>query len=113
MLAVEHGVDEDFSPDGRYLVYGVRSPFQPDMNFFVRDLTSRGAAPAKVMTVLDVDFPVWSPDANKMAFIQRNDDGSKQLTVLDVERLTLSKIANDGDSPRWFPDSKRLLYLAP
>jgi hypothetical protein len=107
---IENGSEAVFSPNRRYLVYGVRPPFQPDATVFILDLAAPTSDPAKLTTVRGFDDQTWSPDSRRMAFIQRNEDGTRQLMVLDTKSLDIAKVADNADNPQWFPDSKRLLF---
>jgi hypothetical protein len=62
------------------------------------------------------NFPAWSPDEKKIAFLVgdlEDDPPDWKLCVYDVKRRELEVLARRA-CPRiaWLPDSKRLLYLS-
>ena len=59
-------------------------------------------------------LPRLSPDGTRVATIIRNEDGTDDIWVLDLERDIPTRITNAGDnhSPTWTPDGSTLIYAS-
>jgi Tol biopolymer transport system component len=59
-------------------------------------------------------LPRLSPDGTSVATIIRNEDGTDDIWVLDLERDIPTRITNAGDnhSPTWTPDGSTLIYAS-
>lgn len=107
------------SPDGRQFVVTVTN-----YNMKTNDPTTRLWLNDRPLTTADASSgqPAWSPDGKKLAFV-RKPGGNKvkfadqpQLYVIpadggEAERLT--ELPLGVADPRFFPDGKRIAFLAP
>jgi hypothetical protein len=109
-----------FSPDGRRLVYGARTPNgSDDGRLSLMTIPVQGGSPTEVVGSDDAFgafAPDWSPDGRLFAFARnfRPGDvavlpagGGTAKTV--VRQLSTSILAG----PRWSPDSRWIVYHAP
>ena len=59
-------------------------------------------------------YPTWSPDGKKIAFVSNRNKGRNQIWVIDVDGKNSIRLT-DGASdsyPDWSPDGKTILYDA-
>ena len=52
----------------------------------------------------------WSPDGRSIAGTSRFSPTRDRLVFLDVASASVRTLAEDGKSPTWLPDSRRLLF---
>jgi Tol biopolymer transport system component len=101
---ISAGVYPVWSPDARRIAAAF------DEGVFVLDVSS---SPAKVLERFppDIDFRPfsWSPDGRWIAGSARY-ASRDELIVLDLLERTRRVIAQDGSSPAWLPDGRRLLF---
>ncbi len=111
-----------FSPDGRQIVYCVRSteenPEKPG-EYFVRQhlwiATTDRSTPPRQLTRGDVTAtqPAWHPKGTHLAFT-RTIEGKPQIWILPViaggEAYPLTKNPGGARNPRWSPDGKSILF---
>jgi serine/threonine-protein kinase len=83
--------------------HGLRT-LNPD-NGQVKDLSAVGAG--------DFDFPLWSPDGKKLAFVKGRDDARAVYTSnLDGSgAVRFSPTGQTATNPAWSPDGQHLAYL--
>jgi Tol biopolymer transport system component len=112
-LIPKEAYPDDFSPDGRYLLYG-----QPRLNAFeiwALDLKEPGATPTSLMKdVTLADEPRMAPNGAWVAY-HSNETGGAQVYVMPFppngEKWQVSKAG--GAQPRWSTDGNELFFLDP
>ncbi len=114
------------SPDGRWVVYVVRSiepkaEAKDDWEYHTHLwlAATDGSAPPRQLTrgARSNTAPVWSPDGQRIAFVRRTDlPGEKtQIHVLNLaggEAQAWTKLDTGAAGPRWSPDGMRLLFTS-
>ncbi|HEY0863849.1 MAG TPA: S9 family peptidase [Lacunisphaera sp.] len=110
------------SPDGKYVVYVVRSietkPGMKDDWQYQTQLwlaATDGQTPARPLTFGSArnSSPVWSPDGTRIAFVRSVEKEKPQIYVLALtggEALPLTKLDTGAGSPRWSPDGSTILF---
>lgn len=119
---MEHGACQpSWSPDGSQLVF--ISPCERRAEFFetayressLYVINVDGTGLKNLTTVPGSDFdPAWSPDGTRIAFTSVR-DGYKQIYVLDVNSLAITRLTNTGadiesSQPAWSPDGNSIIY---
>ncbi len=101
-----HSTFSDFTFSGRIVF---QSNSDGDNEIYL--LSSKGTQKLTDNTWED-EYPVWSPDAKKIAFTA-NPKGNYDIFIMnpdgsEVEAVTSSQ--NDEKEPAWFPEGKRLIF---
>ncbi len=105
------------SPDGRSIVYPVRSADWKANRFDTELwLARQGEAPFQLTRTADgsSDSPAWSPDGKWIAFLAGR-DGKQQVWAIRAdggEALPVTKHAEAVQAFRWSPDGKRIAFRA-
>ncbi|CAM2010904.1 S9 family peptidase [Acanthopleuribacter pedis] len=107
------------SPDGRWVVY-TQTVFSTDTNNRDSDLwlvPSDGTAPPRRLTWRKGgdSSPVWRPDSGAVLFKSKRGDGPSQYHLLPMnggEARPLTNLPVSPSAAQWFPDGKRLLFMA-
>lgn len=112
------------SPDGKWVVYVVRSiepkPEAKDDWVYQTNLWLVAAdgrsAPRQLTRGTNAAAPVWSPAGDRIAFVRSAGEKEKpQIWVLPFaggEATPLTKIETGASAPRWSPDGQRLLFTS-
>jgi dipeptidyl aminopeptidase/acylaminoacyl peptidase len=104
----------DMSPDGRTVAYGTMSHVLQDPDILALPLVGDRKASALVQTDKPEGMLQFSPDGRWMAYLSFEEDRSEvfvQAYPPTGGRYQVSVAG--GISPRWRPDGKEILYLAP
>ena len=112
------------SPDGRRVVYAVKSiepraetPGEWDYRTHLWIAATDGSSPPRQLTFgagADAD-PVWSPQGDRLAFTRAAERGRGQVYLLPLEggeAAPLTKVETGASRPRWSPDGKRILFTS-
>jgi TolB protein len=97
----------DVSPDGNSLVL-ISNRVAGHWNIWKMSLGTRG------MTQLtngrnDSIEPAWSPDGQRIAFVQYDKDVHPYVWIMDEDGRNTVQLA-PGRSPDWAPDGERIVY---
>lgn len=110
------------SPDGRWVVYVVRSieakPGMKDDWQYQTQLwlaATDGKTPPRPLTFGTArnSSPVWSPSGDRIAFVRGVEKEKPQIYVLALtggEAMPLTKLDTGAGSPRWSPDGTKILF---
>ena len=110
------------SPDGRRVVYAVKSiepradtPGEWDYRTHLWIAATDGSAPPRQLTfgAGNDGEPVWSPQGDRLAFTRSAERGRGQVYLLPLdggEAAPLTKAETGAARPRWSPDGKRILF---
>jgi len=85
------------SPDGRFLVYGVRKANGPDSDLFLLSLEDGQEVPL-VQTPADDSKPVWTPNGKKVLFLsdRTGTRGFWTIDVVDGKPRGVPQLVKDG-----------------
>jgi Tol biopolymer transport system component len=109
----------DWSPDGEWIVWVRTVPTNATQVELMRiDGSERHPISGETQITESVlREPIWSPDGNRIAYIERNLDGTGALYVVNIEGAILAQLhlptGIDAERPAWSPDSRTLAYCAP
>jgi Tol biopolymer transport system component len=106
---------QDWSSDGRYLLYEDREPRgERKVTVMIRPLFGERKSSPFLQRGADFGSERFSPDGKWIAFTAE-DSGRSEIYVAPVENSTARvQVSNSGgDDPRWRKDGKELFYLAP
>jgi dipeptidyl-peptidase-4 len=103
-----------WSPDGTRLIYIVASPdIKTPPVIRIRDVRSgsdgelfRARAQVRGSRSRPISEIVWSPQGNRIAFINGGD-----LWIADANGGRPFRIASDADDPQWSPNGTRIAYV--
>ncbi|MCR4408427.1 MAG: DPP IV N-terminal domain-containing protein [Anaerolineae bacterium] len=59
--------------------------------------------------------PAWSPDGSRLAFMAEQEDGNKEIYVMDVDGSHVENLTNNPAAeadPSWSPDGKKILFIS-
>jgi Tol biopolymer transport system component len=111
----------DFSPDGRFLIYDDHTAQRQDLYVLPLDAPAGGERmPIPfVVTPADETFGQFSPDGKWIAY-SSDESGRREVYVQGFapERIPATGVGKwtisiaGGDKPRWSADGKELFYLA-
>lgn len=112
------------SPDGRWVVYVVRSiepkPDAKDDWAYRTQLwlaAVDGKTPPRPLTfgAAGNSSPVWAPAGDRLAFVRSIEKEKPQLYVLPLaggEAMRLTKLDTGAARPRWSPDGTKILFTS-
>src|SRR6516165_2320088 len=105
------------SPDGRFVVYQVRSTNWEDDSFDTQiwvAMVPTGERYQLTSSKKSSMDPKWSPDGRRLAFISDR-DGKRQIYLISAtggEATALTSVENGVSSFRWAPDGRRIAFTA-
>jgi TolB protein len=98
-----------FSPDGKHIAY--RSMGASEQGLRIMNLDDRSTV--QITTEWD-NFPVWSPDGSRIAFVRKTGDNFQIFTIRpdgkDLKQLTDTHGIDAHLA--WSPDGKRILFTS-
>ena len=100
------------SPDERHIAFGDDRAGTLDLWIMDLDDALRPVGVRRLTDSLgDEEFPVWSPDGRRLAYIEVTETTS-DVRVIDVATGEITAITDDGDSfsPSWSPEGSSLVY---
>jgi len=106
------------SPDGRNVVYTVRSIEATDDGYAYRThlhlvRAARGEDPQQLTHgEREASQPAWNPDSEQLAFV-RSVNGTSQIFILPVfggEAYQLTDFEHGASNPQWSPNGRHLLF---
>ena len=106
------------SPDGRNVVYTVRSIEETDDGYTYRThlhlvRAARGEAPQRLTHgERGGTQPAWHPEGDRLAFV-RSVDGTPQIFILPVfggEAYQLTDFEHGASNPQWSPNGQQVLF---
>jgi len=103
-----------WSPDGKWLSF-ISNREARDRYFLVRPDGTQLRALSGGATQLDERELVWSPDSQKVAFVERLPDSKSRILVANAaggEPVALTDGKQRDDAPAWSPDGKYLVFVA-
>jgi len=114
LLDMAPAVPQDWSKDGRFLLYGAGDP-KTGGDLWTLDMTSKERTPrAVVKTSVDERNGQFSPDGHWLAY-ETNESGRFEIVAVafpdPIEKWPVS--TRGGTQPRWRADGKELYFLAP
>lgn len=100
-----------YSRDGEWIYFGGSTDCEQTTLWRVH---ADGSAPARLSPMSDPEYgmdsrPSPSPDGSRVVFITGR-AGGITLRILEVATWTLVKLDIRGHTPRWSPDSQRIVY---
>jgi Tol biopolymer transport system component len=120
-----YAIFPDWSPDGSRIAFSGSESIDPNDEIYVVDaatggdlqaLTSCAGAAAGCFN----DFPAWSPDGTKIAYVHADDvdaDGNpvnEQVWVMNADGSGNAQLTSDANAhdevPDWSPDGRRIAY---
>jgi dipeptidyl aminopeptidase/acylaminoacyl peptidase len=124
LLKVQQLASPEISPDGRWVVYSVKSvvtkPATAGEYVYRTQLwlaSVDGSTPPRELTHAEqaATAPQWSPDGRSIAFV-RGETGKGQLWILPLadggEAFQVTKLDNNVAAPRWSPDGKLIAFTS-
>lgn len=100
----------NWSPDGNYLVIVQLNKQQVETNLLLYSLSTESIKPI-AETEYPENWPCWSPDSNKIAFIREWNADSSDLFIYDLESgntIQLTESDADKNRPSWSPDGNQI-----
>ena len=105
----------DISPDGTKLVFQGTIGTDPTSQIYVSAIDGSGIVPltAETSATGDANYPVWSPDGSKIAYIGVQ-DGLEQVFVMNADGSGKTQLTTDAVNhdqvPDWSPDGSKIAY---
>jgi TolB protein len=105
-----------WSPDGERIVF-MRQTGSPELAQGVpmneiHVIDADGSDEKRLMRGPGIDFPSFSPDGTKIAFVSKQ-DRDPGTYVMDADGTNVEKLAGgatDDTAPSWSPDGERIVY---
>jgi TolB protein len=103
-----------WSPDGKWLTF-ISNREGRDRYYLVRPDGTQLRAISGTATKLEERELVWSPDSQKVVFVERLPDAKSRIWLAKVEGgepVALTDGKTLDDMPAWSPDGKYLVFVA-
>lgn len=101
-----------WAPDGRRLAYmNISNRIDVIMHVLGEELGQSLTAEAPFGSW----SPAWSPDGRQLAFMADQEDGNKEIYVMDADGSNVKNLTNSQAAeadPSWSPDGKKILFVS-
>jgi dipeptidyl aminopeptidase/acylaminoacyl peptidase len=121
MLRIMNLGDVTVAPDGRAVLYSVRSVIEDEgsegryryvTQLWIAEDGGRGGSRALTSSTESASQPAWHPDGDRIAFV-RSVNGKPQifeLSLLGGEAIQRTTSEHGASAPQWSPDGSRMLF---
>jgi Tol biopolymer transport system component len=104
----------EWSPDDKWIVFGVGSFFLPRAKPARVMMVREDGSEARELTKgpVNTGFPSWSPDGKRVVYRVWGEQ-EHGLRILNLEDNAVTKLTGDYDNfPRWSPDGDRIAFTS-
>jgi len=112
----EYVLEPKWSPDGTRLLWCQWPHYDmpwDELAIVVADAEGNGARVVAGGSRVTNNYPVWSPDGERIAFISDRDNDFGNLWVINADGSGAERLVHEAHqhaSPAWSPDGRRIAY---
>ena len=112
LTSLAYATFPDYSPDGTHIAFGGQAADDPNDEIFV--MRRDGSGLHQITSGAgNNDYPAWSPDGRKLAFISDR-TGVEQVWTMRPDGSSTTQLTDrpvdHGELPDWSPDGRRIAY---